>query len=191
MQNTLAVHFVERLSLPRTWLSKIALVLGASLLIAASAQIAVPLPFSPVPITGQTFAVLLIGFVLGARLGTWSVVLYLFEGALGLPFFSGGGAGAGWLLGPTGGYLVGFLAAAFVVGYLAERGFDRKPATMLLAFTVGQAVIYLFGCVWLSTFVGWPEAFTAGALPFLVGDVVKALLAAAALPLAWSLVDRS
>jgi biotin transport system substrate-specific component len=191
MQNTLAVHFFERLSLARTRLLNVALVLGASLLIAASAQIVVRLPFSPVPITGQTFAVLLVGFVLGARLGAWSVALYLFEGAMGLPIFSGGGAGAGWLLGPTGGYLAGFLVAAFVVGYLAERGFDRKPATTLLTFAVGQVVIYLFGCVWLSTFVGWPEAFTAGVLPFLVGDAVKALLATAALPLAWRLVDRS
>ena len=115
MQNTLAVHFFERLSISRSRLSNIVLILASSLLIAASAQIAIPLPFSPVPITGQTFAVLLVGFVLGARLGAWSVAVYLFEGAMGMPFFSGGGAGAGWLLGPTGGYLVGFLVAAFVV----------------------------------------------------------------------------
>jgi len=190
MQNTLAMRFFDRLSISRTRLSDGVLVIGASLLIAASAQIAIPLPFSPVPITGQTFAILLVGFVLGARLGAWSVTLYIFEGAIGLPFFAGGGAGAGWLLGPTGGYLAGFLVAAFLVGYLAEKGFDRKSATTLLAFAAGQAVIYLFGCAWLSTFVGWPQAVTAGAIPFLVGDAIKALLAAGALPLAWKAFDR-
>jgi biotin transport system substrate-specific component len=174
MQNTFAVRFFERLAIPRTRLANAALVLGASLLIAASAQV----------------AVLLVGFVLGTRLGVWSVALYLFEGAIGLPFFAGGGAGAGWMLGPTGGYLAGFLVAAFVVGYLAEKGFDRKPVSTLLAFAAGQVVIYVFGCTWLSTFTGWPGAFTTGVLPFLVGDVVKTLLAAAALPLAWKLVDR-
>ncbi len=106
-----------------------ALILGASLLIALSARIAVPVPFSPAPITGQTLAVLLVGALLGSRRGALSVLAYLAEGAMGLPVFAGGGAGILWLLGPTGGYLFGFIAAAFVTGWLAERGWDRRFVT--------------------------------------------------------------
>jgi biotin transport system substrate-specific component len=187
MQQTLALHFLDNSSIRRRWLADFALALTGSFLIALSAQIVLRLPFSPVPITGQTFAVLLVGFVLGGRLGFFSVCIYLLEGISGLPVFAGGGAGLPWLIGPTGGYLLGFVGAAYLVGSLAERGFDRRILTTLLAFVLGQTIIYLFGASWLSVFTGFESAIQAGVLPFLIGDAVKAGLAALALPLAWKL----
>ncbi|MBO9360624.1 MAG: biotin transporter BioY [Thermoflexus sp.] len=172
----------------------IALILGGSLLTALMARVAIPLPFTPVPITGQTFAVLLVGAALGSWRGGLSMVAYLLEGALGLPVFAGGAAGLARLGGPTGGYLIGFVAAAFVTGWLAERGWDRRPATTALAMLAGNAVIYLFGLPWLAGFVGGflgPKgALALGLLPFVVGDLLKLLLATIALPSAWFLVRR-
>jgi len=166
------------------------LVTAGSLLVALMAQIAIPLPFSPVPITGQTFAVLLIGMVLGPKRGALSLLLYLFEGGVGLPFFAGGRGGGAVIAGPTGGYLFGFIAAAWVVGNLAQRGMDRNLVTAFLSFLLGSAVIYLFGVLWLSAFVGIPQAIQAGMMPFLLGDLIKAILAGAALPLAWRFVNK-
>lgn len=165
-----------------------ALVVLGSLLIAVLAQVRMYLPFTPVPVTGQTFAVLLIGAVLGSRRGAAAVGLYLLQGSLGLPFFAGGGAGFTVLLGPTGGYLAGFLPAAYVTGWLAERGFDRKLRTALPGFLAGQVVIYAFGVLWLARFTGIDTALAAGLLPFLAGDAVKVALAAAVLPAAWKYV---
>ncbi|GAB4575595.1 MAG: biotin transporter BioY [Anaerolineae bacterium] len=165
-------------------------VLGGALLIAVSAQIAVPLPFSPVPVTGQTFGVLLVGMLLGMRRGTASVLTYLAQGALGWPVFAGGTGGWPVLLGPTGGYLVGFVAAAALTGWLAERGWDRRVGATLLAMVLGNALIYLFGVTRLAGFAGVEAALSAGMFPFVVGDVVKALLAAGALPLGWRVLGR-
>ncbi len=165
------------------------LVITGSLFVASVAQITIPVPFSPVPITGQTFAVLLIGMVLGPKRGALSLLLYLFEGGVGLPFFAGGRAGLAVIVGPTGGYLLGFIAAAWIVGKLAQWGMDRNIITTFLAFLIGSSVIYLFGVVWLSAFVGFPQAVQVGMLPFLIGDLLKALLAGAAMPLAWRFVN--
>lgn len=170
-----------------------ALVLGGSLLTALAARLTIPLPFTPVPITGQTFAVLLVGAALGSRRGALSMALYVLEGALGLPVFAGGTAGLGRLLGPTGGYLVGFIAAAFVTGWLAERGWDRRPLTTALAMLAGNLVIYLFGLPWLAAFLGGrflgPKgALALGLLPFIPGDLVKLALATFLLPSAWWIV---
>ncbi|WP_448605437.1 biotin transporter BioY [Thermoflexus hugenholtzii] len=171
------------------------LILGGSLLTALMARVEIPLPFTPVPITGQTFAVLLVGAALGSRRGALSMAVYLLEGALGLPVFAGGAAGLARLRGPTGGYLIGFIAAAFVTGWLAERGWDRRPATTALAMLAGNAVIYLFGLPWLARFVGGflgPKgALALGLLPFVPGDLLKLLLATFAFPSAWLLVRRA
>ncbi|WP_448594414.1 biotin transporter BioY [Thermoflexus hugenholtzii] len=171
------------------------LILGGSLLTALMARVEIPLPFTPVPITGQTFAVLLVGAALGSRRGALSMAVYLLEGALGLPVFAGGAAGLARLRGPTGGYLIGFIAAAFVTGWLAERGWDRRPATTALAMLAGNAVIYLFGLPWLAWFVGGllgPKgALALGLLPFVPGDLLKLLLATLAFPSAWLLVRRA
>jgi biotin transport system substrate-specific component len=165
-----------------------ALIFGGSLILALFAQVRIPLPFSPVPITGQTFAVLLLAAALGRRRGVASIAVYLAQGAIGLPFFAGGTAGLARLTGPTGGYLVGFLLAAYVVGALAERGFDRRWVSALPVFALGHALIYVCGVAWLSTFVGWPQALFTGLWPFIPLDVVKVVLAALATPSAWHLL---
>jgi len=188
MQQTLTLSDVL---VPRRGLLRdAALVLGGSLLVALGAQIRISLPFTPVPITGQTFGVLLVGALLGARRGALSLLAYLIEGGAGLPVFAGGAAGAHHLLGPTGGYLVGFVAAALATGWLAERRWDRRVWTAALAMAVGNMVIYGFGLLWLARFVGPERVLVAGMLPFLPGDALKLLLAALALPSAWRLVGR-
>jgi biotin transport system substrate-specific component len=174
----------------RTWLYDSFLVLGGSFFIALSAQIAIPLPFSPVPITGQTFAVLVAAMLLGRWRGTAAVLAYLVEGILGLPAFAGGVAGFAKIAGPTGGYLVSFLPAAYLVGYLAEKGWDRKISTTFLAMILGNVIIFGFGALWLGKFVGFDKALSLGVLPFLAGDVVKIGLATIILPGAWKLLGE-
>lgn len=152
----------------------------ANLLIIVCSQVRIPLPFTPVPITGQTFAVLLLGALLGSRYGTAVVAAYVCQGALGLPVFAGWKGGMVALFGPTGGYIVGFIPAAFIVGRLLEGGFCKRWSTTLLALIVGNATIYAFGLPWLAFFIGWEKVLQMGLLPFVPGDLLK-LLAAASL----------
>jgi biotin transport system substrate-specific component len=166
----------------------VALVMGGSLFIALSAQVAIHLPFSPVPVTGQTLAVILVGMLLGSRRGSLALLTYLAEGLAGLPVFAGGTAGLARLLGPTGGYLVGFIVAAYVTGLLAERGWDRRVGTTLLAMLFGNAVIYALGLPWLAAFVGVQRALPLGLYPFIPGDLLKVVLAALLLPAGWKLL---
>lgn len=166
------------------------LVLGASLVTALAAQAAIPVPWSPVPITGQTFAVLLSGAVLGARRAFLAQVLYLAEGATGLPVFAGGAAGIATFLGPTGGYLAAFPLAAFLTGLLAERGWDRRFSTTFAALLLGSAVIFALGLVVLARYVPAGRLLPAGLLPFVPGDLIKSALAALAFPAAWRAVRR-
>jgi biotin transport system substrate-specific component len=149
------------------------LVAGASLLIALSAQVSIPLPFTPVPVTLQTLAVVLTGALLGSRRGAITILLYLAEGFAGLPVFSLGSAGIAHLLGPTGGYLVGFVAAAWLTGFLVERGFAGAVPGALLTLIAGHLVPYLGGVAWLGVAVGLPRAVSLGFLPFLPGDALK------------------
>ncbi len=165
------------------------LILGGSLLVAALAQITVYLPFTPIPITGQTLGVLLVGVSLGARRGALALGLYLLEGLIGLPFYANGQSGLAHFLSARGGYLVGFIASAYVTGLLAEKKLDRHWKTALPAFFIGQSVIFLFGLPWLGYVVGFDHVFTAGLLPFLPGEVIKVALAAAILPAAWNFVQ--
>lgn len=167
---------------------RIAVVVAGSAVIAAAAQVAVPLPYSPVPVTGQTFAVLLVAGTLGARLGAASVALYVIEGLIGLPVFAGGASGVARLVGPTGGYLVGFVAAAVVVGALVERGFGRRVWTCAVAMLAGEVVIYAFGLAWLARFPLPVGVLEAGLVPFLVGDAYKLVAAALALPAGWRIL---
>ena len=165
-------------------LRDLAFIGGAVLFIALSAQVSIPLWFTPVPITGQTLAVLLVGATGGTRRGGAALLLYLGGGALGLGFFSPAGGPA------TYGYLGGFLAAALLVGYLAERGWDRSYRHAVAAMLAGNIVIYLVGLPWLGINVGLDLGATlsAGLTPFIPGDIVKLLLAAAALPSTWRLL---
>jgi biotin transport system substrate-specific component len=167
----------------------ITLILLGSLLVALFARIEIPLPFSPVPITGQTFAVLLVGALLGSKRGAAALIAYMIEGAAGLPFFAGGASGLGILTGATAGYLVGFIVAAYVVGLLAERGMERSFKTSIIPFLVGTVIIYALGVTWLSIVLhSLPKALELGLLPFLIGDAIKLIAAGVALPSAWKMV---
>src|SRR5262249_31010161 len=138
-----------------------------------------PLPGSPVPVTGQTFAVLLVGAALGSRLGAGTVLLYIAEGSIGLPVWSPGSTiGVARLTSPTGGYIAGFLVAAVVVGLLADRGWMRRLPTAIVAMLVGEVVIYALGLPWLARFVSVEKVLGAGLFPFIPGDLYKLVLAA-------------
>ncbi len=169
-----------------------ALVAGFALLTAACAQITIPLGFTPVPITGQTFAVLITGAVLGSRAGAASQLLYVALGAVGLPFYAGGAGGWESATGGTAGYLLGFIVAAYVIGYLAEHGQDRRFATSVGAFLTGNLIIYVLGVAWLMYTFSWglAEGVEKGMAPFIIGDTLKILLAGASMPVAWKLVGE-
>ncbi|HSL43113.1 MAG TPA: biotin transporter BioY [Anaerolineales bacterium] len=174
------------------WLRDLILIVLGALFVAALAQVKVVLPFTPVPLTGQTFAVLLLGATLGSKRSAASVVLYIALGALGLPVFAGGASGIAYLSGATLGYLIGFVVAAYIIGLLAERGLERNVRTSLIPFFVGTVIIYICGVAWLAIVLGsLSKAIAAGLLPFLVGDLIKLMLAAVALPAAWRILSRA
>jgi biotin transport system substrate-specific component len=180
-------------AVPRTGLLVDAvLVLAGALFVAAAAQVAIPLPFTPVPITGQTFAVLLVGASYGARLGLLTLVLYWLLGLAGAPFYAEGLSGWETFMGPTGGYLIGFMLAAAVTGFLAERRWDRRFSTSVSAMLTGSVLIYACGLPWLAAEIdaGLQGTLEAGLYPFVVGDVLKLYLAGLLLPAAWRLVRR-
>lgn len=164
---------------------EVALGLLGVLLLALSARVILPLPFTPVPITGQTFAVLLIATAYGWRRGLATVAAYLVAGAAGLPVFAAVPGVA------TYGYLVGFALAAVVVGWLAERGWDRSLRTSVPAMLAGEIAIYACGLAWLSRFVGWSHVVAFGLTPFLIGDALKLLAAALLAPAAWYAARRA
>jgi biotin transport system substrate-specific component len=186
---TLLGHIWPASSSRDTLLRALVLTIVGSLIVAGCAQINIPR--LPVPLTLQTLAVLAIGGAYGWRLGVATLALYALEGAVGLPVFAEMKGGLPVLLGPTGGYIVGFIIAAGLVGYLAEKGWDRNAFTMFAATLLGGAVIYVPGLAWLYSFVGnVSETLTLGLTPFIIGDVIKAMLAAMAFPATWLLVDR-
>ncbi len=172
-------------------------------LTAAAAQVSVPLPFTQVPFTFQPMVVLLAGLVLGSRLGLSSQLLYLAAGIAGLPVFAASltlPPGVGRLLGPTGGYLMAYPLAAYLTGFLAERGFDRRYVTSVLAMCAGLILIYLFGATWLGMFVptaigasaiGMRAALLTGVVPFVAADVLKLLIAAGVVPSLWKLLGTT
>ncbi|MEO8033911.1 MAG: biotin transporter BioY [Acidobacteriota bacterium] len=167
------------------------LVIGASMLVAIAAQVAVPIPFSPVPLTLQPLAVLLVGVALGSTRGSAALVLYLLEGASGLPVFSQGHGGALWLTMPTAGYLYAYPFAAFVAGWFSERGWGNSTLRAVSGMLVALAVIYAGGWSWLSIVAGPRAAFTMGVAPFVIADIVKIAIGASLLPQAQKLIRRS
>ena len=171
----------------RSLLQAALIAVAGSALLWASAKVQVP--FFPVPMTMQTFVVLFLGFALGSRLGAATVLLYLAEGATGLPVFAGTpekGLGLAYMAGPTGGYLAGFVVAAFVTGWFAERGLDRRLVTAAIAALAGLVAIYALGLAWLGAVVGWDKpVLSFGLYPFLPAEGLKLALLAAILPLAW------
>ena len=161
------------------------LALGGSLFVALLAQLQIPLPFTPVPISGQTFGVLLVGSTLGAGIGALSLMFYLAQGAIGLPFFSGGEAGIQHLSGATAGYLFGFVLAAWIVGKFAESKKDRKFSSALLGFGLGHLTVFACGILWLSQLVGFSRSLELGLYPFMPGMILKTAIAAGLIPLIW------
>ena len=178
--------------LPGERLRDLALVAGYAACTGLAAQLVVPLPFTPVPVTGQTFAVLLGAAALGWQRAFLGMVLYLAAGLAGVPWFAQWSGGTDTLAAPSFGYVVGFLAAAALVGRLAAGGLDRTPPRVVLTMVAGNLVVYGFGLPWLvaSLHVGLAEAVGLGVAPFLGGDALKVALAAGLLPSAWALVRR-
>lgn len=166
-----------------------ALVVGSAAFVGLAAQIAIPLPFTPVPVSGQTFAVLLAGAALGTTRGLIGMLLYLVAGGLGVPWFAEGSSG--WA-GASFGYIIGFVAAGALVGALAQRGWDRTPLRTIVLMVGGNLVIYALGVPWLMAAidVDFATALSLGVVPFLIGDGLKVLLAAGVLPATWKLVGR-
>jgi len=173
----------------RTWGMQIALVVGGAAFVGLCAQVAIPLPFTPVPLTLQTFAVLLVGAGLGSVRGVLSMVLYVAVGVLGVPWFAQGTSGFALA---SFGYILGFILAAYIVGRLAERGATHSVVRTAGLMVVGNLAIYAVGVTWLkfAIDVTWAEAFTLGVLPFLIGDAIKIAAAAGLLPSVWRLLQR-
>jgi biotin transport system substrate-specific component len=169
---------------------QVGLVIGFSLLTAAAAQVVIPI--GPIPITGSTFAVLLTGALLGSRLGAMAMIAYLVEGASGLPFFAGFHGGLLHLMGPTGGYLIAFPAAAYITGAFAEHGWDRRFISAAAAMAIGSAIIMLSGWAWFSVLMHTSPMLTvyATVVKFIPGDIIKICLAAAVLPSGWKLLRK-
>lgn len=168
----------------------IGLIIGGSLFVALCAQISFHIPFNLVPITGQTFGVLLVGLLLGSTRGSLAIMTYLAEGSAGLPFFAGGASGFPYMIGPTGGYLLGFVLATFIVGKLAETGWDKKVITAIPVMVLGTAVIFASGLLWLTKFVGSENVLVMGFYPFIPGALLKIAIAAILLPAGWKFMGR-
>jgi biotin transport system substrate-specific component len=179
-------------SMKNSWTQKLVLILIGTLLITLSAKIQVP--FYPVPMTMQTFVILMIGMTFGWKMGGLTVCFYMIEGALGLPVFAGTpdkGLGIAYMSGPTGGYLVGFVVATCTVGYLGERGLNRNFLTTFVSISVGTVLILLCGYTWLSSLIGFEKAFIYGVLPFMWSELFKIALATAVLPVCWRYLNRN
>lgn len=191
MQTTYPRRTIANVFISRTAVNTALLMVGFAVLTALAAQIRFHIPGTPVPVTGQTFAVLLAGAALGSRAGAGSQLIYWLMGAVGLPVFAQQSGGWGAATGATFGYLFGFIVAAWVVGALAERGRDRRVPTAIPAFLVGNLVIYAFGIPWLMysvpSITSIPAAITVGFMPFIAFDIAKIVLAGVALPTAWKM----
>ena len=180
-----------------TALTQALFILGGVGFIALLAQIAIPVPGSPVPVTGQTLAVLLIGTTYGARLGVLTFATYLLAGVAGAPIFAPSGTSANHgidrLIGATGGYLVGMLVASLVLGYLADRKADQKFRTSFPALLLGDAIIFTFGLLWLQQTLNlsWSQTIAAGFTPFILGEALKIAITATSLPLVWRRISRT
>jgi biotin transport system substrate-specific component len=176
---------------PATRTRDVVLVLAGSLAMGLISQFEIHIPWSPVPVTLQSLGVFLIGAAFGSRRAALTMLAYLAEGAAGMPFFAGGAGGPAHLLGPTGGYLIGFAPAAFVVGWLAERGWDRSPLTAFAANAAGAALLFACGLAQLAFFVPRDTLLAVGLYPFLLGSWLKMAAAALALSGLWALLERA
>ncbi len=175
---SLSTYYPVRLATSKSYLKDILLVLGASFLISLFSQVALPLPFTPVPLVLQCHLCLFLGAALGSKRGAMAVLLFILQGMFGLPVFAKGASGFTALLGPTGGYLVGYVVGAFLSGYLFERAQTRSVKSAFLSMLAGNAAVHFFGVAYLATFIGLSSAVLLGFVPFIVTDVIKLLVAA-------------
>lgn len=185
---TLRLALISR----NTLSSRLALISGGVLFLGVMAQISIPIPGSPVPVTGQTLATLLLGSAFGASLGLTTFATYLAIGAAGVPFFAQGAHGVHVITGATGGYLIGMLLASALTGALAGRRWDQKIATVIPAMILGEILTFTFGLIWLHHVVGqsWSWTISKGLTPFLLGEVIKIGIASTALPTLWRFVTK-
>lgn len=186
MVHTIAKPLIAKNSV----LTDIFLAIIGSLFVGAMSQVSIPLPFSPIPITGQTFAVLLIALTYGNSLTFNTLLLYLAEGISGLPVFAGGTSGIGVILGPTGGYLIGFVFGGLLIATMVKAGFGKKPLHVFLISLAGNVVIYIFGILGLMRFMDFSQTLTLGVYPFIFGDIIKAILVGLAVPTAWKAIQK-
>lgn len=179
--------------MPRaTALSNAALIVSGTIFLSVLAQIAIPVPGSPVPVTGQTLGVLLVGTTYGASLGLATFATYLVAGIAGAPVFAGASYGVEKITGATGGYLLGMLVSTYVLGLLAHKRFDQKFLTALPSMLIGTALTFSFGLIWLHQFTGkdWAWTFQAGLAPFIIGEALKIIIAGISLPILWRFINR-
>ena len=175
-----------------TALTQVSLIAGGTLFLSLLAQVAIPVPGSPVPVTGQTLGVLLIGTTYGAGLGLATFAMYLLAGIAGAPVFAGASFGVEKITGATGGYLIGMLAATYILGFLADRRMDQKFITALPSMLLGNVIIFSFGLIWLHYFTGkdWAWTISAGLTPFIIGEVLKIAIVGTSLPIVWRFLHR-
>lgn len=174
---------------PNSLLAELPLLATFNMILIACSYLSITLPFSPIPITGQTFGILLVAMALGRVRGMAVVMAYLLEGAMGLPVFAGGTAGIAKFVGPTGGYLVGFAASAYLVGYLADKGWDKSFGKTTLAMILGTALIFITGLTQLSLFVPSETLLAMGFMPFVPGAIIKIAVASVILPSVWKFLN--
>ena len=189
---TISGSFAQTRILPQFASKTIGFVLLAllgSAIMAVAAKVTVP--FFPVPMTLQTLAIFGIAAAYGRNLAVATMVLYLAEGLIGLPVFAGAVAGPAYMMGPTGGYLAGFVIAAMIVGWAADKGWSRNALKMALAMLIADAVVFGMGFAWLASHIGADKAFAFGVVPFVLGDVVKILLASALVAALWKVIRRT
>ena len=187
MSHATLVQHLGLVKNPSTLVNEVLVIFLGSVFLAACAQLAIPLPYSPVPVTAQTLAVLLIGASFGAKRAFICTITYLLEGFIGLPVFAGATFGFAKLFGPTGGYLIGFVLAATLMGYISERRKTNNLKSALVIFLLGHIVIYFIGIFWLSFFVGSKNALAMGLFPFIPGAIIKTTLASFLLPMLWKI----
>ena len=175
-----------------TVMTKAGFVIAGVAFLSLLAQIAIPVPGSPVPVTGQTLGVLLLATSYGATLGTTTFLFYLLVGALGVPVFANGGSGLDRIVGATGGYLIGMLLTSALLGYLGGRKWDQKFKTALPAMLIGNVLTFALGLLWLNQFTGkdWAWTISAGFTPFIIGEILKIAIAGTSLPIIWQFVQR-
>ena len=188
-QNLLINNLITVENKNQEMLKNILLILSGTIFLALMSQLTIPLPFTPVPITGQTFAVMFIGLVYGKKLGSSTLLTYIAAGSAGLPVFAGFSGGLPFFT-PSGGYIIGFFFAALICGYFADKGWTKSPVKLISVLIIAHAVLYFFGLLQLNIFLPNKNIFAIGLYPFIAGDVIKMMILSALLPTVWKFTEK-